>query len=378
MRNRIYRFKVILLAAFFLYSSLIAPALWAKILYGEGEAYIFKSQEKKAKKQALANAKRDILLQDLNSILGEKRVRENFSLLQKVILINTNHYLIKIKVLQSSIKEGSYFLNIQAEPNRSRIKSALLENKIIFPEEKKQKFFLLYLPKNPASYYINNQNTKTLFATIRNQGTTFSLIYDFNLNAKLLNSDISKIKKKLKLLGFDGVAIIDLYSLPVLEEGFFFQQYNITSSIVLNELNIKNIDTNKISFPIYTNSKKNSADYKKVLDFSIEQLADILSSYMDDYLGNYYAIEKPKRFTLEFQNFSLLELRKIEEILKTLQGYQKIRSQVLGNKHKIFYFSSLNFNRLYNNFTTLMTKNNIKYKIDSQSSLQIYFSKKYN
>ena len=81
---------------------------------------------------------------------------------------------------------------------------------------------------------------------------------------------------------------------------------------------------------------------------------------------------------MEFQNFTLLELRKIEELLKTLQGYQRIRSQALGKKHKIFYFSSLNFNRLYNNFTDLMAKNDIIYNIDSQSPLQIHFSKKYN
>ena len=166
--------------------------------------------------------------------------------------------------------------------------------------------------------------------------------------------------------------------MSVLEDNFFLKQYNITSSVVLNEIGMKNIDTNKISFPIYTNNEKNSTNYKKVLDFSIEQLADILSSYIDDYLGNYYAIEKSKRFTLEFQNFTLLELRKIEELLKTLQGYQRIRSQALGKKHKIFYFSSLNFNRLYNNFTDLMAKNDIIYNIDSQSPLQIHFSKKYN
>ena len=47
---------------------------------------------------------------------------------------------------------------------------------------------------------------------------------------------------------------------------------------MLNEIDVKNIDKNKISFPIYTNSKKNSENYKEILDISIEQLADILSS----------------------------------------------------------------------------------------------------
>ena len=364
--------------AFFYCFSFLTTPLFAKILYGEGKAYIFKSQEKKAKKQALANAKRDILLQYLNSTLGKKKVGENFSLLQETILDQTDYYLTRIKVSQSSIKEGSYFLKLQAEPNRSQLKSSLLKNKIIFPEVKKHKFFLFYLPKNTSSYSINNRKTRNFFAAIRNQGTVFSLNYDLNLNTKLLNSDLSSIKKRLKTLGFDGIVIIDLYSSPVLEEGFTFQQYNITSSIMLNELGIKNIDSNKISFPIYTNNKKNSTDYKKVLDFSIAQLADILSSYVDDYLGSYYVVEEPKRYTLEFHNFTILELRKIEELLKSLYGYQRIHSQVLKNKHKVFYYSSLNFNRLYNNFTALMARNDIIYNIDSQSPLQIHFSKKYN
>ena len=349
MRNSIYH-KAILLAIFFIYSSFLTTPLFAKILYGEGKAYIFKSQEKKAKKQAFANAKRDILLQDLNSILGEKKVRENFSLLQEIILTDTNYYLTKIQILESSIKEGSYFLNLQAEPNRSKIKNSLLKNKIFFPEEKKHQFFLLYVPKNSASYNINNQKTRNFFAAIRNQGTIFSLNYDLNLNTKLLNSDISTIKKRLKTLGFDGIVIIDLYSLSVLEDNFFLKQYNITSSVVLNEIGMKNIDTNKISFPIYTNNEKNSTNYKKVLDFSIEQLADILSSYIDDYLGNYYAIEKSKRFTLEFQNFTLLELRKIEELLKTLQGYQRIRSQALGKNNFFFYLYYSNLAIIYHFF----------------------------
>ena len=126
------------------------------------------------------------------------------------------------------------------------------------------------------------------------------------------------------------MVIVDLYPLPALEEEFVFRKYSINSSIVLSELGIGNIASNKISFPIYTNSKKNSADYKKILYFSMGQLADILSSYIDNFLGDYYTIREPKRFTLKFYNFNLLELRKIEELLKSLQGYQRIHSQGLG------------------------------------------------
>ena len=319
-----------------------------------------------------------MLLQDLNSMIGEKKVIENFSLLQKIILSNANYYLSGVKILQSSIKRGSCFLSLQAEPNRDRIRNVLLKNKIIFPREKKKKFFLLYFPKNSASYSLDSQKTRNLFTAIRNQETIFSLNYDFNLNAKLLNSNIFNIKKKLRKLGFDGVVIIDLYSLPVLDEEFAFRQYNITSNIVLNEIDVKNIDKNKISFPIYTNSKKNSENYKEILDISIEQLADILSSYINDSLEDYYTIQEPKRFILEFKNFNLLEVKNIEGLLKSIHGYKRIRSQVLGNNYKVFYFSSLSFNRLYNNLTTLMENNNIAFRINNKSSLQIIFSKKNN
>ena len=96
MKNRIY---AILLAIFLLYFSLITTTLSAKILYGDGKAYIFDAQKDKAKKQALVNAKRDVLLQDLNSMIGEKKVIENFSLLQKIILSNANYYLSGVKIL---------------------------------------------------------------------------------------------------------------------------------------------------------------------------------------------------------------------------------------------------------------------------------------
>ena len=62
--------------------------------------------------------------------------------------------------------------------------------------------------------------------------------------------------------------------------------------------------------------------------------------------------------------------------LKSIHGYKRIRSQVLGNNYKVFYFSSLSFNRLYNNLTTLMENNNIAFRINNKSSLQIIFSKK--
>ena len=109
MRNRIYHFKAILLATFLLYSSLIATPLFAKVLYGEGKAYIFGTHKSKAKKQALSNAKRDVLLQDLENVIGAKKIKENFSLLQKIIFSNADYYLLKVKVLQSSTKNGSYF-----------------------------------------------------------------------------------------------------------------------------------------------------------------------------------------------------------------------------------------------------------------------------
>ena len=147
---------------------------------------------------------------------------------------------------------------------------------------------------------------------------------------------------------------------------------------MLNEIDVKNIDKNKISFPIYTNSKKNSENYKEILDISIEQLADILSSYINDSLEDYYTIQEPKRFILEFKNFNLLEVKNIEGLLKSIHGYKRIRSQVLGNNYKVFYFSSLSFNRLYNNLTTLMENNNIAFRINNKSSLQIIFSKKNN
>ena len=247
-----------------------------------------------------------------------------------------------------------------------------------FPIERKKKNFFYFIFKNSASYSLDSQKTRNLFTAIRNQETIFSLNYDFNLNAKLLNSNIFNIKKKLRKLGFDGVVIIDLYSLPVLDEEFAFRQYNITSNIVLNEIDVKNIDKNKISFPIYTNSKKNSENYKEILDISIEQLADILSSYINDSLEDYYTIQEPKRFILEFKNFNLLEVKNIEGLLKSIHGYKRIRSQVLGNNYKVFYFSSLSFNRLYNNLTTLMENNNIAFRINNKSSLQIIFSKKNN
>ena len=280
-------------------------------------------------------------MQDLENVIGAKKIKENFSLLQKIIFSNADYYLLKVKVLQSSTKNGSYFFKLQAEPNSSRIKSVLLRNKIIFSKENKKKIFLLYFPKNNASYSINNPKTKAFLSAIRNQETIFSLKYSLNLNTRLLNSNLPEIKKKLKILGFDAVVIVDLYPLPALEEEFVFRKYSINSSIVLSELGIGNIASNKISFPIYTNSKKNSADYKKILYFSMGQLADILSSYIDNFLGDYYTIREPKRFTLKFYNFNLLELRKIEELLKSLQGYQRIHSQGLGNNHKVFYFSSL-------------------------------------
>ena len=312
MRNRIYHLKAILLATFLLFFSLIATPLFAKVLYGEGKAYIFGNHKSKAKKQALSTAKRDVLLQDLKSIIGAKKVKDNFSLLQKIIFSNPDYYLLKVKILQSSTKNGSYLLKLKAETDRNRIKPELLRNQIIFTEEDKKKIFLLYLPKNNASYDITNQKTKSFLTAISKQESIFSLKHNLNLNTKLLNSDISTIKKRLKTLGFDGVVIVDLYPLPDLEEGFVFQQSSINSSIVLSELDVKDIASNEVSFPIYTNSKKDSADYKKILDFSLMQLADILSSYVEDLLGDYYTIRDPKRFTLEFHKFNLLELRKIE------------------------------------------------------------------
>ena len=75
MRNRIYHLKAILLATFLLFFSLIATPLFAKVLYGEGKAYIFGNHKSKAKKQALSTAKRDVLLQDLKSIIGAKKVK---------------------------------------------------------------------------------------------------------------------------------------------------------------------------------------------------------------------------------------------------------------------------------------------------------------
>ena len=96
-----------------------------------------------------------------------------------------------------------------------------------------------------------------------------------------------------------------------------------------------------------------------------------LSSYVEDLLGDYYTIRDPKDLPWNF--IKIFWNRQIEELLKTLQGYQRIHSQVLGNKYKVFYFSSLNSNRLYNNFTALMEQNKISYKINNQSTLQINF-----
>ena len=175
MRNRIYHLKAILLATFLLFFSLIATPLFAKVLYGEGKAYIFGNHKSKAKKQALSTAKRDVLLQDLKSIIGAKKVKDNFSLLQKIIFSNPDYYLLKVKILQSSTKNGSYLLKLKAETDRNRIKPELLRNQIIFTEEDKKKIFLLYLPKNNASYDITNQKTKSFLTAISKQESIFSL-----------------------------------------------------------------------------------------------------------------------------------------------------------------------------------------------------------
>ena len=199
MRNRIYHLKAILLATFLLFFSLIATPLFAKVLYGEGKAYIFGNHKSKAKKQALSTAKRDVLLQDLKSIIGAKKVKDNFSLLQKIIFSNPDYYLLKVKILQSSTKNGSYLLKLKAETDRNRIKPELLRNQIIFTEEDKKKIFLLYLPKNNASYDIT-QNL--VFQSFFNRGYIkefSSFVFKFRLcfKEKILSCLLIAVKKDL-------------------------------------------------------------------------------------------------------------------------------------------------------------------------------------
>ena len=45
---------------------------------GKVKPIFFGTHKSKAKKQALSNAKRDVLLQDLENVIGAKKIKENF------------------------------------------------------------------------------------------------------------------------------------------------------------------------------------------------------------------------------------------------------------------------------------------------------------
>lgn len=360
------------LVVFFIFCSNI----FANSLQGNGKAYIHNNTYlKKAQKQALLNAKIDVLTKHLT--FSEDLINKNWQNLQQHIFTNPNKYL-KVTKTNGSTYNGEYFMEIQAVVNNNSLQRDLVKFKILQSINKKEKVLLIYYPQELKSFELEEQVTAKFISSLSNKKGYISIFFDLNLNKRLIHLGLPLLLEKVAQLGYTSLVIVDLYTITNEEQNFTFQKHELGINSNIYELEIGMIKEKKVLLPIYYNAGKELDDYKYILDFHLEQLNQLFFSYLDNYLSNYYALDRVteiKKYTLEFEFFSQGEQETIDNILKNIIGYQKSNLQTLGSRFKILYFSALSSTRLYYTLTFSMNKNNLNFSLLNFTHNKIKFSK---
>lgn len=354
-----------------------------------GQAFIFQNQVQKARKQALKNAKENILNQAIQNNFSQNIIDKNWKSLQQEVFAQPNKYLGHIRIISEKKKEDVYFFQINTEVLIEKIQNYLQHQ----GAQNKNKIFLLYF-SNENSYSISDSEVRWFFKNLQKNTSHFILEQDpfankiwderkkFLRNQDLIgrsSSNSGKINKEalftqsildnLQQKGYQAVVTIHLEMLASkAQKEFIFQKNVIKLNSLIYDLEAGLVKEKTTNYPFFSNSKTDTVIFQREFNDAIIKVADFFSLFLDDYFGSYFFTWRNKKYEIIFHNFHQPEEDQIENLLKNLVGYKNIITQKNRNSLKFSYRSTLSSKRLYQLLRINLEKINLKTKLQNKNS----------
>ncbi len=354
---------------------------------GKGSAQIFDGNEASARKQALSNALRDAVKQGVGLFLDSKTEVKNWVVIRDEIYSSARGFVKSYNVLKDEKRDGSWFIEIDAEVASADIKDKLSELRILHQKMGNKRLMVIYNPSHPEAMKQDHAAVASALSALQSS----LLDYGFRVFDR---RSLGHIYDRLSQNGApreEWVKIADQHQVNILVEfellaGTKKPFSKSAFSAARTSIQVKGFDvsTGRLIGNVgatqkqMTNARVGSYDWNNALSKAGERAGTVAADELTKDIIKYYETvgDIGNAYLIVFKDFSEDEEFEILEILESLEGYQSLSElENIPQLLKVEYFSSMNKSRMRRKLYLACKEKGIRLKTKEMAGNRFIFTK---
>ncbi len=354
---------------------------------GKGSATIFSNNDASARKQALRNALRDAVKQGVGVMLDSQTIVKNWAVIRDEVYSSARGFVKNYKVIKDEKKDGSWYIEIDAEVSSGDLKDKLSALHILHQKMGNKRLMVVYHPDHPDALPREHSAVLSALTSIPSElnQSGFRVFDQRSLDRISSRSSQSGGNKEawMKIADEHQVDMLAEFELlsgrrkPYSRSAFSAAKVAIRMRIydVSTGRLISNVQTSQKQM---TNARVGSFDWDNALSRAGEKAGKVATSETIRNIIEYYKSigDIGNSYLIIFKNFSEDEEDTILDTLEGLDGHQSLSElQNLPQLLKIEYFSTMEKSRLRRKIRLACKEKGIRLKSKEISGNRFTFIK---